>query len=276
MLKIGFFVLFSLNCLETSQSIHVTSTRNNMVFHENGTICGLPSWIGVVTNDTTAYRNDIILAAVNGPCALFAFLSNLVIIATVIKKPALQKPSNILLCSLAFADCLTAVTAQPMLVAWRFFLQRAQQSCLHQVFVFDVYYTFNVFTVGLSFVNVVIISCDRHYALSRPLSYLTTATRTGKIFFNIKWFKTGFHFTNYHFYPAASNHFSVLFFSWSLAPDLQFSLGQTNTRCKLTVNIIIVFSRLAPILQILHGRRDGMQCNKNLFDDSMDKNASKH
>ena len=178
-----------------------------MVFHENGTICGLPSWIGVVTNDTTAYRNDIILAAVNGPCALFAFLSNLVIIVTAIKKPALQKPSNILLCSLAFADCLTAVTAQPMLVAWRFFLQRAQQSCLHQVFAFDVYYTFNVFTVGLSFVNVVIISCDRHYALSRPLSYLTTATRTGKIFFNIKWFKTGFHFTNYHFYPAASNHF---------------------------------------------------------------------
>ena len=154
-----------------------------MVFHDNaGTICGLPSWIGAVANDTTAYRNDIILAAVNGPCAFFAFLSNFVIIVTVINKPTLQKPSNILLCSLAFADCLTAVTAQPMLVAWRFFLQRAQQSCLHQVFVFDVYYTFNMFTNGLSFVNVVIISCDRHYALSRPLAYLTTATRTGKLF----------------------------------------------------------------------------------------------
>ena len=129
-------------------------------------ICGLPAWTGIARNDTAAFINDILVATVNGPCAIFAFLSNLAIIVAVIKNPALQKPCNILLCSLAFADCFTGLTAQPMFVVWRFFLQRAQQSCLHQVVVFDVYYTFNFFTIGLSFVNVVVISFDRYYALS--------------------------------------------------------------------------------------------------------------
>ena len=151
-----------------------------MFGNENGTICGIPSFVGIARNDTAAYINDILLATVNGSCAIFAFLSNLAIIVAVIKNPNLQKPCNILLCSLAFADCLTGLAAQPMYVAWRFFLQRAQQSCLHQVMVFDMYYTLNVFTVGLSFVNIAIISFDRHYALSRPLAYLTSVTQKGE------------------------------------------------------------------------------------------------
>jgi len=57
----------------------------------------------------------------------------------------------------------------------------------------------------------------------------------------------------------------LLFFWWSLAPDLRLSLGQTNTWCKLSVNIRIIFGRLAPIRQNLHGGRcrklRGMQCN---------------
>ena len=145
-------------------------------------ICGLPAWTGIARNDTAAFINDILVATVNGPCAIFAFLSNLAIIVAVIKNPALQKPCNILLCSLAFADCFTGLTAQPMFVVWRFFLQRAQQSCLHQVVVFDVYYTFNFFTIGLSFVNVVVISFDRYYALSRPLVHLTSVTNKGETF----------------------------------------------------------------------------------------------
>jgi len=57
----------------------------------------------------------------------------------------------------------------------------------------------------------------------------------------------------------------LLFFWWSLAPDLQFSLGQTNTFCKRSVNKSIIFGRLAPIRQNLHERRcrklREMQCN---------------
>ena len=145
------------------------------------TFCGLPSWIGIQRNDTAAFINNILLVAVNGSSAIFAFLSNLAVIVTIIKTPSLQKPCNILLCSLAIADCLTGVTAQPMFIVWRFFLQRAQQSCLHQALVFDVYYTIYFFTVGLSFVNIVIISFDRLFALSRPLVYITEVSKSGEI-----------------------------------------------------------------------------------------------
>ncbi|KAL9969075.1 hypothetical protein ACROYT_G021240 [Oculina patagonica] len=148
-----------------------------MVINESGAICGLPDWIGIARNDTVAYISDILLAVVNGPSAMFAFLSNLAIVVAVVKNPSLHKPSNILLCSLASADCLTGITAQPMFVAWRFFLQRAQRSCSHQVLAFYVYYTFSVFTLGLSFTNIVIISFDRYYALSRPLEYRANVTK---------------------------------------------------------------------------------------------------
>ena len=145
-------------------------------------ICGLQPWIGINRNDKAAYLNDMLLVAVNGSFAIFAFLSNLAIIFTIIKTPSLQKSCNILLCNLAFADCLTGVIAQPMFVVWRLLFQRAQQSCLHQVLVFDVYYTLQVLTVGLSFVSVLVISFDRHYALARPLEYITRATKIGGLF----------------------------------------------------------------------------------------------
>ena len=154
-----------------------------MLTNDNGAICGLPRFIGIARNDTVAYINDILLAVVNGPSAMFAFLSNLTIIMAIVKNPSLQKPSNILLCSLASADCLTGIIAQPMFVAWRFFLQRAHRSCSDQVLYFDVYYTFNVFITGLSFTNVVIISFDRYYALSRPLVYSVNATKGGEFCF---------------------------------------------------------------------------------------------
>ena len=151
-------------------------------------ICGLPSWIGLVRNDTTAYLNNILLVSVNGSCAIFAFLSNLAIIVTVIKKPSLQKPCYILMCSLAFTDCFTGVTAQPMFVAWRFFLHRAQQSCSHQMLIFDMFYSLYIFIVGLSFANVCIISFDRHCALSKPLVYRANVTKKGKGFFECFFF----------------------------------------------------------------------------------------
>ena len=156
---------------------------------EKGTaICGLPAWCGIVRNDTAAFINDILIVAVNVPAAMFAVLSNLAIIVAVIKNPSLQKPCNILLCSLAFADCLTGITAQPMFVGWRLFFSRAQQSCSHQVLVFDIYYTITIFTIGLSMANVLSISFERHYALSRPLEYLANATKKGEFLFVLRVF----------------------------------------------------------------------------------------
>lgn len=115
-----------------------------MTVREHTTVCGLPSWTGMVLNNTAFHINHILLAIVNGSFAIFAFLTNLAIIITVFKKPTLQKPSNVLLCGLAFADSLSGVIVQPLFVVWRFFFQRAQQSCSSQILIFYVYYTLNV------------------------------------------------------------------------------------------------------------------------------------
>lgn len=151
-----------------------------MTVSEHTTVCGLPSWTGMVLNNTAFHINHILLAIVNGSFAIFAFLTNLAIIITVFKKPALQKPSNILLCGLAFADSLIGVIVQPLFVVWRFFFQRAQQSCSSQILIFYVYYTLNVVITGFSFALVMVMSFDRLNACSRPLIYRAEATNKGK------------------------------------------------------------------------------------------------
>ena len=41
---------------------------------KNATFCD--SWSGLTMDDTVSYINSILLAAVNSPCTIFAFLSN--------------------------------------------------------------------------------------------------------------------------------------------------------------------------------------------------------
>ena len=79
-------------------------------------VCDLPEWVPVPTNDSTTRVINLSIAGSNLPFGIFAFLSNFAIIVTVVKTPSLQRPSNILLCSLATSDCLVGLVAQPLLV----------------------------------------------------------------------------------------------------------------------------------------------------------------
>jgi len=114
----------------------VSYPQEQIMKEENATICGLPSWTALTRNETVSFINNVLLAAVNAPCAIFAFLCNLAVIVTVTKNPSLQRPCNILLCSLASTDFLTAVIAQPMFVVWRLILPNARESCSHQLLIF--------------------------------------------------------------------------------------------------------------------------------------------
>ena len=82
-----------------------------MISDPNENICGLVTEDVIPVNDTAAFINDAVLVAVNVPFCVFAILSNLVVIVAVVKKPVLHKPCYMLLCSLAFADCLSGVIA---------------------------------------------------------------------------------------------------------------------------------------------------------------------
>ena len=157
--------------------------RKKMTKNESNGTCGIPEWFGIpLRNDPATNINETLAAAVNIPCCIFAFLSNLAIIITIIKKRSLHRPSNTLLCSLAATDCLTGITAQPMFLALRMTMLYGDHTmCSFQEGLFNVYYASAMLTSGWSFVFLTVISFDRHYALSRPLVYHTTATNKGKI-----------------------------------------------------------------------------------------------
>ena len=146
----------------------------------NRSICGLVAEDIIPVNDTTAFINHAVFAAVNGLLCVFAFLSNLVAIVAVVKKPALHKPSNILLCSLAFADCLSGVISQPLLIARRLMLHRAHISCDYQLELYVLHRCFLRLSTLLSLVNIAVMSCDRYIALSKPLQYRANGSNKGK------------------------------------------------------------------------------------------------
>ena len=143
------------------------------------TVCGLPPWIAFPANDSASYINDVLAVGVNVPLGIFAFVSNLIIIVTVVKTPSLQKPSNILLCILAAIDCLVGLTSQPLFFIWRLMLHRARQSCYLQTELFESRYVLNTLTLGGSFAIFTLISFDRARALSDPMRYRTEVSNKG-------------------------------------------------------------------------------------------------
>ena len=145
------------------------------------TVCGLPAWIAFPANDSASYKNDVLAVVVNVPLGIFAFFSNLIIIVTVAKTPSLQRPSNILLCSLAVIDCLVGLTSQPLFFIWRLMLHRARQSCYLQTELFESRYVLNTLTLGGSLAIFTLISFDRARALSDPLNYRTEVTNKGML-----------------------------------------------------------------------------------------------
>lgn len=153
-----------------------------MASEVNEGICGLPVGDVIQVNDTAAFINDVVLAAINAPLCVFAFLSNLVAIVTVVKTPSLLKPSNILLCSMAFADCLSGIIAQPLFIARRLMAHRAHVSCDYQLELYISFRSTFRLTNLASFVNVTVMSFDRHRALSKPLQYRANANNAGKKF----------------------------------------------------------------------------------------------
>lgn len=181
----GIYMWFLVNFRGTehfkTHNYWVSYPQDQIMKEENATICGLPSWTALTRNETVSFINNVLLAAVNAPCAIFAFFCNLAVIVTVTKNPSLQRPCSILLCSLACTDFVTAVIAQPMFVVWRLILLNARESCSHQLWIFYTFHNFYSFTVGMSFVIVIIMSFDRHYALSKPLIYNTEASKRGRV-----------------------------------------------------------------------------------------------
>ena len=156
-------------------------------------ICNLPDWVPVPTNGSTISIINLVVAVSNVPFGIFAFLSNLAIIVTVVKTPSLQRPSNILLCSLATSDCLIGLVAQPLFFIWWLFVQSPQKWCPYLKPVTIVSWISRMVPIALSLTYMKVISLDRCYALCRPLAYRAKVTKRGKTsFFAFYHFRVSF------------------------------------------------------------------------------------
>ena len=155
-----------------------------MISDLNRGICGLVAEDVVPVNDTAAFINDVVLAAVNVPFCVFAALSNLVAMVAVVKTPVLHKPCNMLLCSLAFAVCLSGAISQPLFITRRLMIHRAHISCDYQLELYILNRCTYRITPLLSFVNITVMSFDRYSALSKPLQYQANASNRGNLYCN--------------------------------------------------------------------------------------------
>ena len=138
----------------------------------------LPSWILNAISVQSVYVSDIVVTIINIPFAIFAFLVNLVVIVTIIRTPSLHRPVNVLLCSLAAADCLTGLVAQLVYVSWRLLLHHTEDPC-RLVHLYQASKSLPFVFVGCTFLNLAITSIDRLFAVSKPMAYSARITLRG-------------------------------------------------------------------------------------------------
>ena len=129
--------------------------------------------------DSKSYHYDlnISIIAINTPFAIFAVLSNLLIVITIGKSQELRVPANILLGSLAVTDLLVGLITQPLFITWRLMLHYPSTICNSEV-VHSLYECFLHLCAGGSFLSLAYLSTDRFLAVSKPLHYRANVTTT--------------------------------------------------------------------------------------------------
>ena len=161
-----------------NETVGLSHTTNNTVLNKDSSELCLHSWILNAANVQSVYISDTVIMIVSIPFAIFAVVANLAVIVTIIRTPSLQRPVNVLLCSLAAADCLTGLAVQPVFVAWRFLLHRTKDPC-KLVHLYQASRSLPALIVGCTFVNLAIMSVERLYAVSKPLPYSAKVTLRG-------------------------------------------------------------------------------------------------
>ena len=127
------------------------------------------------------YTSDVMLSVVNVTTAVFAFLSNLAITVTMIKKTLIATPYDILIGSLTLVDCVAAIVTKPLYITLRMFLHHDQVACDSLRTLANVGESAFLFCVGCSLLHIVLIAGDRCVALCNPVGYRATHAKKGNV-----------------------------------------------------------------------------------------------
>lgn len=119
--------------------------------------------IGLASHETIVVIN----CALNTPPILTSITGNFLVLAAVLKTPAIHSPSMIMLCSLAFSDFLVGLIVQPLYIA---------DELLNNLVLHRLQGMFGFYVCGVSLSTMTIISVDRLVALHCHLRYATLVT----------------------------------------------------------------------------------------------------
>lgn len=157
----------------------IGNASNGTFYPDQSSLC-LPSLTLDAIDVPSVYTSDIAVAICNILSGVFAFVANLVVIATVIRTPALHRPVNVLLCSLAASDCVTGLIPQPLYASWRILLHHLTDPCKLAI-LYQATKTAPFMMVGCTFVNLGVASIERFYAVYKPLVYSSKVTLQGMV-----------------------------------------------------------------------------------------------
>ena len=124
------------------------------------------------------YNSNVAAVAFGVPTALFAVVSNGIVIVTVAKTRSLHRPANILLSSLALSDLLVGATIQPAMIAILLALNAGVSCCLPNL-PLSMFLSRALTFLGVNpFVHICVMSWDRYKAVSNPMIYRVEVTNT--------------------------------------------------------------------------------------------------
>ena len=127
------------------------------------------------TMNSYIYVNNLAAAVVSALVAAFTAISNVVVIATVVRTASLHSPASILLCSLACGDFLVAVLPHPILVAILVSSNAGMDCCL-----FGKLFAVHMYSMSVAFsslVQVCVMCWDRYKATSNPFRYRSVVSK---------------------------------------------------------------------------------------------------
>lgn len=150
-------------------------TNNSTVIPPTNHSSQLSCSLEILESESRHYDLNISIIVINTPFAIFAALSNLVVLITIYKTQELRIPANALLCSLALTDLLVGLVTQPLFVVWRLMLHYPSTICGSEV-LHTLYEAFLYVCTGGSFLCLSYISTDRLMAVTKPLRYRARVT----------------------------------------------------------------------------------------------------
>ena len=128
--------------------------------------CGIASYLKSLPTARIVTANTIIIVF-DTFLAIFTVFTNALFISTYHNNRILQNTSNMLLVVLAVSDILVGLLAEPMSIIRAIMEINGSHSCV----LFDISRLVIIFSSGLSFLTIIVITHDRYIAIYYPLRY---------------------------------------------------------------------------------------------------------